>query len=96
MASLIRFEYIENGKKKTILLFSNPDHQYERRRITIKASLDDGLTWPSAYHLLLDEGGGRGYSSLTQIDDETIAILYEGSQANMVFEKVHINEILKN
>jgi len=45
---------------------------------------------------LLDEGGGRGYSSLTQIDDETIGILYEGSQANMVFEKVHINEILKN
>lgn len=95
MASLIKYEFVDNGKKKSVLLFSNPNNQYKRQNMTIKISFDDGMTWPEKYWLLLDEGRGRGYSCLTSIDENTIGILYEGSQADMVFEKININEIIK-
>ena len=53
------------------------------------------MTWPEKYWLLLDEGRGRGYPSMTQIDEHHVGILYEGSQADLVFEKVRIDEIIK-
>ena len=45
--------------------------------------------------MLLDEGTGRGYSSLVMVDDETVGILYESSQANLVFQKVSLIELLR-
>ena len=45
MASLIRYEYHdENSKLKSVLLFSNPNDQYQRKNMTIKVSFDDGMT----------------------------------------------------
>ena len=75
-----------------LLLFSNPHDKYERSHITIQASLDQGLSWPEEHRLLLDEGRGRGYSSLVFIDAETIGILYESSRANLVFQKVSLED----
>ena len=96
MASLIRHEYHDrDGKLKSILLFSNPDNKYARKSISIKVSLDDGMTWPEKYWLLLDAGRGRGYSCLASIDEKYIGILYEGSQADMTFEKIGLEEILR-
>ncbi len=89
-ASLIKHEY--NGK--TILFFANPNATDGRHHMTIKASLDMGLTWPIEKQLLLDELSGAGYPSLTSIDKNHIGILYEGSQANLVFEKIDLKEIL--
>jgi sialidase-1 len=77
------------------LLFSNPNTKTDRHHMTIKVSLDDGLTWPEKYWLLLDEGNSRGYSCLTSIDENTIGILYEGSQADMTFESIPLKEILQ-
>jgi sialidase-1 len=95
MASLHKHEYTVNGEKKSILLFSNPNVQERpRRRTTIKVSFDEGMTWPEEYWLLLDEGKNRGYSCLTSIDDHTIGILYEGSQADMTFESIPLEELL--
>ena len=54
-----------------------------------------GMTWPKKYHRLLDEGLGNGYPSMTQIDNHYIGIVYEGSQANLVYEKITISELLK-
>ena len=96
MASLINFFYAENGKEKSFLLFSNPNDQYQRKNMTIKVSMDNGTSWPDKYWLLLDEGKGRGYSCLTQINDTLLGILYESSQADLVFEKININEIIQN
>jgi sialidase-1 len=97
MGSIHRHEYTEDGIKKSILLFSNPDVDHNpRRRITIKVSFDDGMTWPEDYWLLLDEGYGRGYSCLTSIDETSIGIIYEGSQADMTFESIQLSELLKN
>lgn len=79
----------------SILLFSNPNDQFSRRNMTIKISTDNGMSWPQKYHTLIDEGTGWGYSSLTSIDEQTIGILYEGSQANLVFQKIRLNELIE-
>lgn len=48
------------------------------------------------YWMELDEGRGAGYSCITSIDNDHIGILYEGSQAHMTFQKININELIKN
>ncbi|WP_277345467.1 sialidase family protein [Maribellus sediminis] len=94
MASIHRHFFPENGETKSILIFSNPNSKTSRDHMTIKVSLDDGMTWPEKYWILLDAGKGRGYSCLTSIDEQTIGILYEGSQADMVFQKISLSELL--
>jgi sialidase-1 len=94
MASIIRHDYVVKGKKRSVLLFSNPDSKTTRHRMTIKVSYDDGKTWSATKKILLDEGKSRGYSCLTSIDHDTIGILYESSQADMVFQKVSLKELL--
>lgn len=90
-ASIIK--HIYHGKP--ILFFVNPDATDGRHHMTIKASMDGGLTWPLENQLLLDELRGNGYPSLTVIDEEHLGIVYEGSQADLVFEKIAIREILR-
>lgn len=94
MASIIRHDYTEKGKKKSVLLFSNPDSKTLRHRMTIKVSYDDGKTWVNSKKIMLDEGKSRGYSCLTSIDNDTIGILYESSMADMVFQKISLKELL--
>lgn len=95
MASLIKEDFVVNGELKSLVLFSNPNSKLGRHHITIKVSVDDGETWPEKYQLLIDSGGGRGYSCMTKIDDKHVGILYEGSQADLIFQKFSIEEILK-
>ncbi|WP_186774655.1 exo-alpha-sialidase [Allorhodopirellula solitaria] len=76
------------------LLFSNPDSLRGRNHITIKASPDRGMTWPKQQRLLLDEENGAGYSCMSMIDENTVGILYEGSQAHMTFQRVPLSDIL--
>lgn len=94
--SLLRFDYKEGSERKHMLLFSNPHTQKGRTHQTVQVSLDDGLTWPESRHLLLDEGKGAGYPSLTQIDDQQVGIVYEGSRAHLVFERISLDELLRN
>ena len=82
--------------EQRLLLFSNPNSSRGRNHITIKASLDDGLTWPVEHQLLLDEGSSAGYSCMSMIDEETVGILYEGSQSHMTFQRVKISDILRS
>lgn len=78
-------------KHGDVLLFSNPADADDRRNITIKMSLDGGKTWPRS--ILLDEGEGWGYSCLSMIDNDTVGILYESSQAHMTFQAVKLKDI---
>ena len=96
MASLIAVKADENVLGRHILLFSNPDTQRGRHHITIKASLDDGLTWHEANQLLLDEDEGWGYSCLTMIDERTVGILYESSVAHITFQAIPLEAIVKS
>lgn len=93
MASLHKHVYQENGIEKSVLLFVNPASTSRRNNITLKVSYDDGNTWPEDKHILLDEYSGRGYSCITSMDESTIGILYESSQADLVFQTVSIEEI---
>ncbi|MCC6486401.1 MAG: exo-alpha-sialidase, partial [Candidatus Hydrogenedentes bacterium] len=77
-----------------VLLFANPRNQKGRTHHTIQVSLDDGRSWPDKLHLLLDEGRGRGYPSISRVDDEHIGIVYEGSRADLVFERIPMKELL--
>lgn len=92
MASIIRHDFVQGGKKKSILLFCNPDSKIARNYITIKTSKDDGKTWQNK--ILLDEWKGRGYSCMTSIDEETIGVLYESSQADLVFQTIKLKDLL--
>jgi sialidase-1 len=56
-------------------------------------SYDGGNTWPEEKYILLDEHSGRGYSCITSVNDSTIGILYESSQADMAFQTVSLKEI---
>lgn len=95
MASLHKHIYQDGKEKKEALLFLNPSSISTRNQFTLKLSLDDGLSWPEANWLLLDEWNGNGYSCITSIDQETIGVLYEGSQADLVFQQIKLSEILK-
>lgn len=94
MASLYKHHYTQNGVKKSVLLFSNPANHSKRTHLTIKASLDEGMSWLPQHQLLLDEYDGQGYSCITSIDEETIGILYESSQAQMIFQQIPLQELL--
>ena len=39
--------------------------------------------------------GGRGYPSLRRVDRDHVGIVYEGSQAHLVFEKLPIIDLLE-
>lgn len=95
MASLISVKAKDNVLNKDILLFSNPNTVKGRNHITIKASLDGGITWLPEHQIMLDEGDGWGYSCLTMIDHETVGILYESSVAHMTFQAVRLRELVK-
>ena len=92
--STYRFDYEENGQTKHILVFANPHSQTGRDHHTVQISFDDGLTWPESHHWLLDVGRGAGYPSLSHAGARHVGIVYEGSQAHLVFERIPLDELL--
>lgn len=94
MASLIKVNAADNCLGKELLLFSNPNTTKGRHHITIKASLDGGLTWPEDHQILLDADDGWGYSCLSMIDKETVGIFYESSVAQMTFQAVKLKDLI--
>lgn len=94
MASLIGVDRELDAEAGGWLLFSNPDSNRGRNHITIKASPDRGLTWPKQHRLLLDEHDSAGYSCMSMIDEKTVGILYEGSQAQMTFQRIPLSDII--
>ena len=94
MASLIDVDQELGNDAGGWLLFSNPDSPSGRHHITIKASSDRGLTWPKAHQVLLDEGESAGYSCMSMIDEQTVGILYEGSQSHLTFQRIPMTDII--
>jgi sialidase-1 len=66
-----------------LLLFSNPAAT-KRERLTVKASADDGRTWPRT--LVLHEGPAA-YSSLVVLDATTAGCLYERGEKS-AYERI--------
>ena len=94
MASIISSDINISGMKRKVLFFSNPDNRKSRSNMTIKASMDEGLTWPKKYHVQLSQEEGYGYSCLTMVDENTVGILYEGIK-ELYFQKIHVKDILQ-
>ena len=93
--STYRFDYRERGTARSVLLFANPHSQQGRTHHSVQVSFDQGKTWPKEHRLLLDEGRGAGYPSLSRVDDTHVGIVYEGSGSHLVFERMSINGLLK-
>jgi sialidase-1 len=81
-ASLIT--YCEKVGEKPILLFSNPARNDRRTTMTVKASFDEGDTWPKSM-VLYD--GPAAYSCLAVLNDGLIGCLYEAGTKNP-YEKI--------
>jgi sialidase-1 len=90
-ADLLRIVHPQHGP---LLFFSNPNTTRSRHHFTMKVSNDEGMTWPTKWHTLYDERPGSGYSTLTQIDDDHIGVLYEGP-GELYFLRFSIDELLR-
>jgi len=74
-ASFIRYSWLTEKKNSNgILLFSNPAVPKGRNHVTVRASFDDGKTWP---HARLICEGSSAYSSLAALPSGEIGLLYE-------------------
>jgi sialidase-1 len=95
MASIIAADVEMNGQKQQVLFFSNPNNKEARVNMTIKASLDQGKSWPKEFQVLLNENQGFGYSCMTMVDENTVGILYEGVK-ELYFQKIPVEDLLNN
>ncbi len=59
---------------KAAVLFSNPNSQVRREKMTIRMSLDDGQSWPVSREI---RRGNSAYSDLVVQEDGDLGILYE-------------------
>jgi sialidase-1 len=57
-----------------VLLFANPADPRERRRMTVRISRDDGVTWPQAVTLHEEFSA---YSALVSLGPDQVGVLYE-------------------
>jgi sialidase-1 len=94
-ACLISVKAEETVAGKDMLIFCNPDSTRGRHHMSLKVSFDDGMSWPPQYTMLLDAGNLAGYPSMALIDKETLGVLYEGSRANMTFQRIKIRDLLE-
>jgi sialidase-1 len=85
MASLLKLQP-QTANEQAAILFANPDNleneltgaignlAHDRKRLTVKMSLDDCQSWTVSKVL---EEGPSGYSDLTQASDGSILCIYE-------------------
>lgn len=92
--SLISAKVMVKGALKDVLFFSNPNDKYSRAHMTIRASLDQGVTWPAEYQVELNSEDSYGYSCLTMVNDSLLGILYEGTK-DLYFQEIQLQEIFK-
>ena len=73
-ASIVRYSSKDTGGEKNIVLFSNPCHPMLRVNLAVRASFDEGFTWP--VKRVVDPGGAQ-YSCLVVLPDGDIGVMYE-------------------
>ena len=79
MASLIRLETKQHGP---LLFFLQPaSGKRVAKRMTIKVSNDEGMTWPEKWHTLVDERS-TAYSCMTAVGENHVGLVYEAPGEN--------------
>ena len=89
-ASLFRYSWPQSKKTKSIVLFLNPAHASKRQNLTLRASYDEGKTWPISKSLF---PGPSAYSSIATLPNGNIICLYEAGDDNP-YEKIIFQTIL--
>lgn len=77
-AAVERFSW-PRAESKSVVLFSNPASPNGRVNMTVRASFDEGQTWPASRVL---HAGPSAYSDLAVLADSQIACLYEAGQTS--------------
>jgi len=78
---------------RDILLFANPASETRRKQLTLRASLDDGFTWPLS--LLVIEGDAA-YCDLVFLPPDQVGILYEkGNEGGIYYRSVRLGALIK-
>ncbi len=72
---------------RRLVLFSNPASQTGRSHMTVRASLDDGRTWPTSQLL---HAGPSAYSDLVFLKSNLAGCLYECGEKS-AYEKIVFN-----
>lgn len=88
-SSLLLFQ----SKKESLLLYSGPNSNEKRVQMTIKASHDQGQSWPVEKEIY---SGTAAYSDLVQIDVHTVGLFYERDRNGIFFTRIPIREIITN
>lgn len=87
-------DYSDHGG---VLLFSNPPHARLREDLSVRASLDEGKSWP--YILRIYEGPSA-YSDLTDLDDGIFGCLFEGGNVwgyeGIIFQRHQLRKVLQS
>jgi len=77
-AAIVRASW-PGSTNRSIILFSNPANQSKRVNLTLRASFDEGQTWPVSRVL---HPGPSAYSDLAMLANGQIASLYEAGSTN--------------
>jgi sialidase-1 len=92
--SVERYRSVRDGHPYSALLFANPDSASSRSNMSVRISLDEGITWP--YKRMLDTRPAA-YSCMTILPDGEIGLLYEtgttSSISDLVFARFPIEWI---
>lgn len=73
-ASIIKIHAPIYSESKSILLFSNANSPDQRENMTVKYSLDDGVTWSKGKTIY---SGSAAYSSMTYMQNGEIGLFFE-------------------
>ncbi len=90
MGSVVNAEY----RGSPVILAVNCASLTERKNLTLRASFDDGLTWPRS---LAVEPGDAGYADLCVIpgEDPTVCVLYEQRFGTVLcFARLPLSDLL--
>lgn len=88
-AAIRRLRWPEKDKPG-VILFSNPASQNSRSNLTLRASFDDGRTWPVARVL---HAGPSAYSDLAALSNGQIACLFEAGATN-AYESIVLSRLM--
>ncbi len=77
-AAIERYSW-QGSTNQNVILFSNPASESKRVNLTVRASFDEGQTWPASRVL---HAGPAAYSDLAVLANGQIACLYEAGSTN--------------
>ncbi|MEL4506122.1 exo-alpha-sialidase [Luteococcus sp. H138] len=75
------------SREAKVLLFSNAASQKDRAHGTVRASCDDGASWPIAREF---RAGAMAYSTLATLPDGRIGMAYEPGHNGIIFAKFNL------